>query len=182
MTKPAIAIALLSAAMAPVAIADGTIKIPKTQYTMEHCMNAALAVRQGEVQALEMELNNGVPVYEFTLKAADDSKWEITCNAMTGKVIAQEQKVQEQEGSTTEQKEAVFTQAARITEDEARVIALQAHPGEVDEVERKMSAANVPVYEFEIEMADGTEREVEVDAVTGLIIGVEDEIYAIGDD
>lgn len=159
----------------------GSSRMPKTAYSMEHCLGAALDSKAGEVKAVEMELINQVPVYEFTIVMADKSEWEVACNAMTGKVIAIEEDAVADTGNE-EQVKAEFDRRARVSEEQARAIALRAHPGEVDEVERKLTAAKVPVYEIEITMSNGVKREVEVDALSGLIIGVEEEIYAIGDD
>lgn len=183
--RSALTLALCIGAFTPLVHGAGVISMPQTKYSMEQCLNAALAAKSGEVKALEMELNNQVPVYEFTIAMEDKSEWEVTCNAMTGKVIALEEEIEQDAADATgheERMKAAFDKLAKVSEEEARAIALRAHPGEVEEVERKMSASKVPVFEFEIAMANGVEREVEIDAVTGLIIGVEEEIYAIGDD
>lgn len=181
-TIVAIAIAV---AVIPAANAASTVTIPKTVFSLEQCMNAALALKAGEIQAVEMELNNGVPVYEFTIEQEDQSEWELTCHAMTGKIIAIEEEVEESAVAATAHEAAVraaFDAVAKITAAQAEAIALNAHPGKVSEVERKLSAAQTPLYEIEITLENDVEREVEVDAVTGLILSVEEEIYAIGDD
>lgn len=57
--------------------------------------------------------------------------------------------------------------------------ALAKHPGDVISLEAEIENGK-PIYEFDIKGKDGKEWEVEVDAVTGKIVEVEEEIYQIG--
>lgn len=71
---------------------------------------------------------------------------------------------------------------AKISLEEARKIALAKFPGEVIESEFGVESDGMPVYEFDIQAADGTEMEVEVDAATGKIVESEKEAFQVGMD
>ncbi len=154
------------------------ITIPSTKVSMETCMNAALQARSGHINELAMELENGVPLYEFEIAADDKTVWEVTCNAMTGSVVETEQELDE---SSEQAIKAKFEEAAKISEASAKDIAINAHPGRVLEVEREFEGNDSAVYEVKIK-TDSKELSVEVSAVTGKIIEVEEDVYEIGGD
>jgi uncharacterized membrane protein YkoI len=73
-----------------------------------------------------------------------------------------------------------FTDAVKISEREAKDIALARYKGKVVDVEYSMEDNN-PAYEFDIYVKDkGHEFEVEVDGISGKILETEIEIYDIG--
>ena len=74
------------------AMAD--IKLPKTKVSMENCMEAALAKRDGEVVKLEFKDEHGVPTYEFEILGKDGKSWELECDANKGKITEEEQEVE----------------------------------------------------------------------------------------
>ena len=154
------------------------IAIPNTKVSMEACMNAALQARAGHIKELAMELENGVPLYEFEIKATDNKVWEVTCNAMTGTVAEIEEEV---EDASEQVLKAKFEQAAKISEARAKDIALNAHPGQVLEVERELEATEGPVYEVKVKTVS-KELSIEVSAITGKIVEVEEDVYEIGAD
>lgn len=59
-----------------------------------------------------------------------------------------------------------------VTKEESKIIALEAFPGSVEEVELENEDGYL-VYEVEIEGEDGIEYEVIIDAETGEIVAVE---------
>lgn len=61
-----------------------------------------------------------------------------------------------------------------LTEDQIIAIALTEVPGEVSEVEREIEDG-VDIYEVEIVSEDGTEFEVEINAITGEVLEIEEE-------
>ena len=148
--------------------------LPKAKFSMEACMQAALAKRAGEVVKLEFKDERGVPVYEFEVLGKDGKSWELECDANQGKVTEEEQEVDNAE-------DALFKAKAKITLEQAKEIALKAHPGEVAEVEYEIESDGNASYEFDIQTADKGEIKLEVDAATGKIIeDNEKEIYQIG--
>lgn len=60
-----------------------------------------------------------------------------------------------------------FAALKKIDEAQARKIALEKYPGNIDEVEYEIETDGTATYEFEIKMVDGRKMEVEVDAATG---------------
>lgn len=161
------------------------IEIPTTKVSMETCMVAALNVQDGDVREVELETVNDVPLYEFDIRSADGVYWEMECSAIDGRVEQVERKLSgEQENANL----AKFEQLARIDEAKAKEVALAAVAGKVLEVEREFEMNNqslfdikTPVYEVDIETADGHEVEVEVNALTGQVNYIEREIYSIPD-
>jgi len=141
---------------------------------METCMKAALAKHPGEVLTVEAEISGGKAQYEFDIKGKDGKEWEVECLAKTGKVIEEEQEFANADDPT-------FKSKAKITQEEAKKIALAKYPGDVVDSEVSFEADGSPSYEFDIKLANGKEMEVEVDAVTGkLAENPEEEIYQIG--
>ncbi|SMF96619.1 Uncharacterized membrane protein YkoI [Methylomagnum ishizawai] len=161
---------LAFAASAP---ALAALDLPKTRAGMEACLKAALAQREGEVVKLEFKDERGVPTYEFEILGKDGKSWELECDANEGKITEEEQEVDNAEA-------ALFKAKAKITLEQAKAIALKAHPGEVVEVEYEIEADGSASYEFDIQTDQG-EIKLEVDAATGKIVeDNEKELYQIG--
>lgn len=169
MNKKIVVIALASAFISSMANAGSPFA-----GKMETCMQAALAKHPGEVQTLEAEISKGKPQYEFDIKGKDGKEWEVECLAKTGKVIEEEQEVANAD-------DPAFKGKAKITQDEAKKLALAKYAGEVIDSELSIESDGSISYEFDIKTANGKEMEVEVDAVTGkLSEDPEEEIYQIG--
>lgn len=141
---------------------------------LETCMKAALGKHPGDVISLEAEIEAGKPTYEFDIKGKDGKEWEVECEAKSGKLIEEEEEV--------DAKDPRFASKAKITFEDAKKTALQAHPGDVVESETAIESDGGISFEFDIKTKDGKEIEVEVDAVSGKIIESEEEAYQIGND
>ena len=77
-------------------------------------------------------------------------------------------------------KDPRFASKAKVSLEDAKKIALAAKPGEIIETETSIEPDGSISYEFDIKGTDGKEWEVEVDAVTGKIVEIEEEVYQIG--
>ncbi len=153
--------------------ASAEIKMPKTNVSMETCMNAALAKHDGEVAKLELKIENSVPTYEFEILTKDNKSWELECDANKGNIVEEEQEVANADDS-------LFKEKAKISLAQAKEIALKANSGEVVEVEYEIESNGNASYEFDIKTDKG-EIKLEVDATTGKIIEDKQiEIYQIG--
>lgn len=139
---------------------------------LEKCTAAALSKYPGTVQTLEAEIEKGKPIYELDILAKDGKEWEVECDATTGKILETEEEVAE--GADA------FKSKAKLSLDEAKAVALAKYPGEVVEVEYSLESDGTPVYELDIVAKSGKEWEVEVDAVSGKIVEVEEETFQIG--
>lgn len=168
MNKKLIALLIASAFTLPAMAAD------KHTGKMETCMKAALGKHPGDVISMEAEIEAGKPTYEFDIKGKDGKEWEVECDAKSGKLIEEEEEI--------DAKDTRFASKAKVTFEDAKKTALQAHPGDVVEHETAIESDGGISYEFDIKTKDGKEMEVEVDAVSGKVIEVEEETYQIGID
>jgi len=165
--------ALLLSLSATTASAEKFKMVP-TKVSMEKCLQAALAKKDGNVVKLEFKTERGMPIYEFEIAGRDGKTFEYECDANTGKITEEEQEVDSPEAP-------LFKAKMKISEEEARKIALKSHPGEIVETEYEIESNGDASYEFDIKMADGQELKIEVDATTGKIVeDGEEEIYQIG--
>lgn len=146
---------------------------PKTKFGMEHCLHAALTEKNGGVVKVELKIENNIPTYEFDIETPDGKAWDIECNTETGKISEIEEEVKSSA-------DPLFKAKMKVTEEEARKIALAAHAGEIVEVEYEIQADGAAFYEFDIKTKDGKEMKVEVDSATGKIDDADNELYQIG--
>ena len=162
----------ISLALAALLISAPAFSASAHKGAVETWLKAALAKYPGQVLSLEAEIENGKPIYEFDIKGKDGKEWEVECDAKTGKLTEVEEEV--------DIKDPRFASKAKVSLEEAKKTALTAYPGEIIESETSIEADGSVSYEFDIKTKDGKEIEVEVDAVTGKIIEVEEEVYQIG--
>ncbi len=170
-------LSFVSLAAVSIAAPALAIDMPETKVSMETCMVAALAKVDGKVSALKLEIEAGVPLYEFEIKTSNRQTWEVECDAMTGEIVELSREAN--------RNDAEFQAAAKILEKDARAKALEQFPGKVTKSELEVVDGRA-IYDVEIEGADGKEYDVAVDAATGEIIGSEIEseektVYEIGD-
>jgi uncharacterized membrane protein YkoI len=172
LTTTAFAALLLS--LGTTATSAEKLEMPKTKVSMESCLEAALAKKDGTVVKLEFKNERGTPVYEFEIAGKDGKSWEYECDANTGKITEEEQEVDSSD-------DPLFKAKKKISEEEAKKIALEKHPGEIVETEYEIESNGDASYEFDIRTPSGKEVKLEVDATTGKIIeDDEEEIYQIG--
>ena len=149
------------------------LELPKTQAGMETCLQSALAKTSGDIIKLEFKQEGKIPVYEIEI-AGKDKTMEYECDANTGKITEEEQEVDSID-------HALFKAKAKISLEQAKAIALKAHPGDIVEMEFEIESNGSASYEFDIRQADGKEVKMEIDAATGAIVeDDEHEIYQIG--
>lgn len=164
---PAMIAALL---ISPTAFAAG--KFPEGNF--EKALKAALAKHPGEVLTIEAEFDKGKAQYEFDIKGTDGKEWEVEVDAKTGKVIEEEQEVASVD-------DPIFKSKSKITQEEAKKIALAKFPGEVVESEFSIEPDGSSSYEFDIRTTAGKEIEVEINGATGkLSEEPEEEVWQIG--
>jgi uncharacterized membrane protein YkoI len=139
---------------------------------VDKCVSAAVSKYPGHILSMEAEIENDRLIYEFDIKTKAGPEIEIECDAIKHTLHDYEVEL---DGDDPK-----FTKAVKISEQEARDIALAKYNGKVVDVEYSIENNN-PAYEFDIYIKDkGHEFEVEVDGVTGKILETEIEIYDIG--
>lgn len=156
------AIALMMGGVAALA-ADP--KTPKTKVSPERCIGAAMLKQPGTIKKIELKSEMGTPIYEFAIESTDRKRWDVECDANTGKIVEVEQEVRSAN-------DPLFKAKRKISEKEARKTALKAYPGEIKQVEYEIEQNGDASYEFAITTKDGKKMKVEVDASSGKIVEV----------
>ncbi len=140
---------------------------------IETCLDAALDTIPGNARKVELKMEGDDPVYEFDIEAdADGSVYNVECNAEEGFVTEIEREVAADD--------ATFKKLAKISQAEAKEVALTFHPGEVVSSEMELGFDGDATYEFDIQSIHGYEVKVDVDAATGEIEEANIELYEIG--
>jgi uncharacterized membrane protein YkoI len=142
---------------------------------LETCIAAAQKQQAGNIIKLEKLNVADKPFYELEIKDSKGAEYEFICDAETGKITEQETEVKSPN-------DEAFKKNAKISEDDAKAIALKAHAGKITEVEYEIEADGSPSYEFDITNDQGIETKVEVDAISGKIIETAIESWEIGEE
>ncbi len=61
--------------------------IKKHNEMMAGCMKTALSKHPGAIVEIEMEKEDGRPIFDIDIQDADGKHWEIECDAETGQVV-----------------------------------------------------------------------------------------------
>lgn len=140
---------------------------------MEACLDAALDTIPGNPRKLELKMEDDDPTYEFDIEATVDGQtYNVECNAEEGFVTEVEREV--------EANHPVFKKYAKISEAEARQIALDFFPGDVVSMEYEVGMEGNVTYEYDILNVHGREYKVDINAATGEIEEANLELYEIG--
>lgn len=140
---------------------------------IEKCIAEIQRQKAGELIKLEKLNANGKAVYEFELEDANGFEWEFMCDVNSGKIFEVEKEV-------SSVNSRAFKSKMKVTEEDAKAVALKAYPGVIEEVEYEIEENGDATYEFDIVNSKGVETKVEVDAATGKIIEVAIEEWEIG--
>lgn len=141
----------------------------KTLWSREQMKSELLKQRAGEqLVSLELVEQQGSPVYTAVVKAKDNSRQELTIDPYTGEILSSKaiKSPSPSEAGGTE-KEPQF-----LSEKQAKQKALARVPGEVDDVELRGTNSGNPYYLVEIDLEDGREATVQVNAISGAIRSV----------
>lgn len=155
-------------------VASNVVLAEASPHQFEKCMAAALDERPGDIVKVEMKNEEGNHVYEFDIRGVDGSDWDVECNSHRGLISEVEREVDNVN-------HPLFKAKAKISEADARKIALAIYPGEITEVEYEIEPNGAASYEFDIDtVIAGQEMKVEVDATTGEIVEANRELWQIG--
>jgi len=156
----------------PKPLIENKIPVNIKMTDIDKCVSAALGKYPGHILTMESEVEDNRVVYEFDIKTKAGQEIEIECDAINHTLGDFEVELAGDDPK--------FTSAVKLSEQEAKDIALKKYNGKVVDVEYAMEN-NVPTYEFDIFVKDkGHEFEVEVNGLTGEIIETEIELYDIG--
>jgi uncharacterized membrane protein YkoI len=136
------------------------------------CLTAGLSAHPGKAVSVRFEIEGGKHQYEVDIKGNDGKRWEVECDAKTGKVLQVEREVAADDPE--------FTSRAKVRLDAAMKTALDKYPGTIVKIEYEIENSGKVAYEFDIRRRDGKLLEVEVDAVTGKLSDPEEVLWQIG--
>jgi uncharacterized membrane protein YkoI len=151
----------------------GSVFAGENPHKFEACMQAALEERPGDIVKVEMKNEDGGHFYEFDIRGADGSDWDVECHAHRGLIAEVEREVENAN-------HPLFKAKTKVDEETARATALAIYPGAITEVEYEIEPNGAASYEFDIDTTIGHEMKVEVDATTGEIVEANREIWQIG--
>ncbi len=170
---------LLSAALsfsASISVANDNLDLDDVKnweiVNIETCLDAALDTVPGEARKVELKIEGDDPTYEFDISAKDGNTYNVECNAEEGLITEIEREVSAND--------PVFKKLAKITQEEAKNIALMFYPGEVTASEREVGYDGDATYEFDIKTKLGHEVKVDIDAESGEVEEANIEVYEIG--
>jgi len=172
---------------------DNSVTQNDVNLSAQEAIDIATAEANGTVQEVELESEDGIPVYEVKLVAASGSETEITVHANDGTVLETESEeddgmeeddeVEEddemeddemEDDEMEEDDESVASDTVSLSEQEAIDTATAEASGTVAEVELE-SEDGTPVYEIELAASGGAETEVTVHANDGTVLNTETE-------
>lgn len=148
-------------------------KIPKVAVGIEKCVPTVLAKYPGEALQVVLKVEKGEPVWEIEVEAKDGRLYDVECSGKSGKITETEERFKSADA-------APFAAKAKVSAADATKTALAKHPGTVEGIEFEIEDDGTPVYEFDIEGADGQDIRVEVDAVTGKLREAKAELVEVG--
>ncbi len=142
---------------------------------LDACISAVKTAKTGYILKLEKLNVAGKGIYEIEVADTNQGEWEFMCDAESGKIIEKEAEVANPDSQ-------VFKKNLKVTEEDAKAIALKAFPGKVEEVEYEVEDNGSSSYEFDIVNDKGIETKVEVDAATGKVIETAVEEWEAGEE
>jgi uncharacterized membrane protein YkoI len=148
-------------------------KMPQVAFGIERCVPTVLAKYPGDALQVLLKVEDGAPVWEVEVEAKDGRLYDVECSGKTGKIVETEERFKSADA-------APFAAKAKVSAADATRTALAKHPGTVEQVEFEVESDGTPVYEFDIELADGSDIRVEVDAVTGKLRAAKAELVEVG--
>lgn len=140
---------------------------------LDGCIAAAQKQQTGAIIRVEKLNVAGKTLFELEVLDSNKVQWELMCDAAKAKIIEVEH-----EAASADSEE--FKKNLKVTEADAKAIALKAHPGNIEEIEYEIEANGDASFEIDIVNAQNIETKVEVDAATGKIIETATELWEIG--
>jgi len=136
--------------------------------SVETCLDAALDLIPGVPRKLELKVEGDDPTYEFDIEH-QGTVYNMECEE--GMISEIERQVAADD--------ATFKELAKVSEADARKLALAVHPGKVVSMEYEIGSEGA-TYEYDIQTTIGYEVKVDVSAASGEIEEANIEVYEIG--
>jgi uncharacterized membrane protein YkoI len=135
---------------------------------VETCLDAALDLIPGHPRKLELMVEGDDPIYEFDIEH-QGTVYNVECEEGVVSEISREVSADD----------ATFKELAKVSEADARKMALAIHPGKVVAMEYEIGSKGA-TYEYDIQTTVGYEVKVDVCADDGEVGDVSVEVYEIG--
>ncbi|WP_440114310.1 PepSY domain-containing protein [Paenibacillus sp. QZ-Y1] len=139
----------------------------KTLWSREQIKTELLKQTNDQLVSLELMEQQGSPVYTAVVKAKDNSREELTIDPYTGETLSSKTIKAPATEPTKGDSKPQF-----LSEKQAKHKALAEVPGEVDDIELRGTNSGNPYYLVEIDLEDGREAIVQVNAISGAIRSV----------
>lgn len=139
---------------------------------IESCAKAALARMPGTLLRATLRSTTEGRIWEFTIRRAAGKPQELLCADAAGTLA-------EPEAQSTSEADPGFKAAAKIDVATAEARALEAKPGTVEHMERRLGAEGLARYRIAISNDEGRYR-VDIDASSGELVEVSRELLQIG--
>ncbi|MEC0126381.1 PepSY domain-containing protein [Paenibacillus pabuli] len=140
----------------------------KTLWSREQIKTELLKQTNAELVSLELVEQQGSPVYLAVFKMKDNGREQWTIDPYNG----EKQSSKTLEASSPDPTTGEGTKTSFLSEKEAKQKALAKVPGEVDDIELRGTNSGNPYYLVEIDLDDGREAIVQVNAISGAIRSV----------
>ncbi|WDQ33460.1 PepSY domain-containing protein [Paenibacillus marchantiae] len=140
----------------------------KTLWSREQIKTELLKQTDAELVSLELVEQQGSPVYLAVFKMKDNGREQWTIDPYNG----EKQSSKPLEASSPDPTTGEGTKTSFLSEKEAEQKALAKVPGEVDDIELRGTNSGNPYYLVEIDLDDGREAIVQVNAISGAIRSV----------
>lgn len=140
----------------------------KTLWSREQIKTELLKQTDAELVSLELVEQQGSPVYLAVFKMKNNGREQWTIDPYNG----EKQSSKTLESSSPDPTTGEGTKTSFLSEKEAEQKALAKVPGEVDDIELRGTNSGNPYYLVEIDLDDGREAIVQVNAISGAIRSV----------
>ncbi|MFC9710814.1 PepSY domain-containing protein [Paenibacillus sp. NPDC056933] len=140
----------------------------KTLWSREQIKTELLKQTDAELVSLELVEQQGSPVYVAVLKMKGNGQEQWTIDPYNGEKLSSKTL----EASSPDETTGEGTKTPFLSEKEAERKALAKVPGEVDDIELRGTNSGNPYYLVEIDLEDGREAIVQVNAISGAIRSV----------
>lgn len=145
-------------------IETSAITEPKTLQSREQVKSKLQSRIEGKIDSLELIQQEGERVYQAVIKLKDGDTKEYILDPYTGEMLSS------RDIQTPLPEDDKM--ARLLTDAEASKRALAKVPGVVDDVDLRDTDSGIPYYLIEIDLKDGREATVEVNAISGAIRSV----------
>lgn len=140
---------------------------------MERCAQAAVAAVPGQLLQVGLKRSEQARIWEFGIRQADGTLYDIECSARDGRILATLQRLPSAD-------DLRFAESAKIDPESARQIALTKRAGRIEDIRHELRSDGRPLYRYSILAADAQRYRVTVDGVSGDVLDAAPSVLEIG--